>query len=269
MTFVPDNEEFDLDRRLTGILSIIKPTMKKLFVPVLFCALITPCLFGQTQSFNVLNQTLSEHDKSLNRLSSGTLLWTDDPSSRAIYESLAAHINFLSTNINNEQDLISYSDTKGSYLASIGDTLNRIRELILKRSNSFFGDDDREIIESEISTHYSGIMNELFWAEFNTIPMFKTRNEKEEIVDRFQEPSFYTLDGLDRIIQAVISERTRIGALVKTMEQRLKGLAIQNENTMSSLSAGVTDLVVEISNLKRNEILFFSNLFLLKYQAAF
>lgn len=224
-------------------------------------------LYSQSSSSLIfLNQTINQYDKSMNRLSSGMLLWTDSPSSRAIYEKLESHVNFLSMNMRNNEDMISYYKSREGYLNTIGSTLQRIRELVHKRSNSFYGPDDREIIDSEIFIHYEGILKELSWAQFNTIPMFSSWMENEELKIRFKEANFYTLDGVDRILQAVISERSRMGAIMNTLEHKSKGMAIEHENTVAFQSIGDTDFAIELSNMKRNEILFFSNLFLLKHQ---
>lgn len=193
-------------------------------------------------------------------------MWTDSPSSRAIYERLESHVNFLSVNMRNNYDLISYYNSREGYLENIGSTLQRIRELILKRSNSFYSSDDREIIDSEIYIHYIGIINELSWAQFNTISMFSSWVENDELTNRFKESNFYSLEGIDRILQSVLSERTKIGAIINTVNHKNKGLAIERENTISFQSHGDTDFANELSNMKRNEILFFANLFLLKLQ---
>jgi len=164
------------------------------------------------------------------------------------------------------EDLISYYNTREGYLEGIGDTLNRIRDLILKRSNSFYGPDDREIIDSEILIHYEGILGELSWAQFNTISMFGPWMESDDIKNRFKDGNFYTLEGIDRILQAVRAERSRIGAVTNTLKHKAAGMAIENENTMAFQSNGDTDFALELSKMKINEILFFSNLFLLRYQ---
>ena len=202
----------------------------------------------------------------MDRLSSGKLLWTDSPSSRAIYEKLESHINFLSMNVRNNEDMVSYYNSREGYLNTIGSTLQRIRELILQRSNSFYGPDDRDIIDSEIFIHYSGILKEISWAQFNTIPIFSSWMENEDLKNIFKEVHFYTLEGIDRILTAVISERARIGAITNTLKHKGKGMAIEAENTQSFQSQGDTDFALELSNMKRNEIMFFSNIFLLKHQ---
>lgn len=241
--------------------------MKHIYIiiyPILFFMNISGIYSLSNSSLNFLNQTITQNDKSMNRLSSGTLLWTDSPSSRAIYEKLESHVKFLQMNIRNNADLISYYRSREGYLDSITATLQQIRELILKRSNSFYGPDDREIIDSEIFIYYSGILNEISWAQFNTISMFGSWMKNEDLKNRFKEGNFYTLKGIDRILKAVLSERSRMGAITNTLKYREKGLAIEQENTLSFQSNGDTDFALELTNMQRNEILFFSNIFLLK-----
>ena len=175
--------------------------MKHIYIiiyPILFFLNISSIYSGSNPSLNFLNQTITQNDKSMNRISSGTLLWTDSPSSSAIYEELESHVKFLQVNMRNNEDLISYYRSREGYLDTITSTLQRIRELVLKRSNSFYGPDDREIIDSEIFILYSGILNEISWAQFNTIPMFGSWMENKDLKNRFKEGNFYTLKGIDR-----------------------------------------------------------------------
>ena len=90
-------------------------------------------------SFDFLNRTLGQNgaitDKSYKCLSSGTILWTDDPVSSAIYDQVKSHIDFLSVNIRNDQDIVSYYQTKDGYLEQLTGSLQRIRELILLKSS--------------------------------------------------------------------------------------------------------------------------------------
>jgi flagellin-like hook-associated protein FlgL len=94
--------------------------------------------------------------------------------------------------------------------------------------------------------------------------MFGSWMENEDLKSRFKEANFYTVKGVDRILQSVISERSLMGSIINTLEYKNRGLAVENENTQSFMSQGDTDFAVELSNLKNREILFFSNLFLLK-----
>ncbi|MBB6481860.1 flagellin [Spirochaeta isovalerica] len=241
--------------------------MKKIYITI--CIYIlgnTFQLFSENSSIRFLNQTISETSKSMERLSSGTLLWTDSPSSKAIYEKLESHIRFLAQSIRNNQDMISYYRTREGFLESTGNSLQRIRELIVQRSNSLYGEDEREIIDSEIFMQYSGILKDLSRAQFNTIPIFGDWLKDEEIEKRFREANFYNLSGIDRIMEAVLSERASIGALINTLEHKGAGLAVEQENASAFQSRGDTDFALELSIMKRNEILFFADLFLLRQE---
>lgn len=214
----------------------------------------------------ILRQNEAQSEKSLQRITSGTLLWSDDPSSRAIYEKIKTHIDYLSMNIRNQRDLISYYQARDGYLEGVVSSLQRIRELIMMKSNGFYTSDDKQMIDSEINGHYDSILKTLEWAQFNTNPLFTTWMEDNQLQDRFKETEFYTLGGLDRILHSVLAERARHGALLNSLEFDNNSQAVIEENAYRSLSSGDTNFALEVSNLKKNEIIFFSNLFLLKLQ---
>jgi flagellin-like hook-associated protein FlgL len=245
--------------------------MKKILLILVIFNLFIQVIYSQTNSsFSFLNRILgqnqAESDKSIQRLSSASLLWTDDPATHAIFEKVKSHIDYLSVNLRSQQDLISYYNTKDGYLEQLSDSLQRIRELILKKSNGIYGPDDRDMVDSEIFYHYQGILKVISWAQFNTKPLFGSWMDDNQMVNRFKEADFYTIEGLDRILGSVLSERAKQGAIVNTINYRSNGLSNEKLNSYSFLSHGDTSFDSEISNLKRSEIMFFSNLFLLKLQ---
>lgn len=245
--------------------------MKNIIVVLVLFCISVPLVYSQNKtSFDFLNRTLEQTgiitDKSFKRLSSGTLLWTDDPASLAIYEKVKSHIDFLSVNIRNDQDIVSYYQTKDGYLEQFISSLQRIRELILIKSNGIYSSDDIEIIQSEIYNYYHGIIKTISWAQFNTKPLFSSWTDDDEILNRFKEAEFYTIGGLDRILKSVLSERARQGALINTLSYRSNGFSNESGNYNTFLSQGDINFDNEISNLKKSEIMFFSNLFLLQLQ---
>ncbi len=247
--------------------------MNKILTIILFVIFInsfSPIYSQSSLSFDFLNRTLgqnqTERDKSIQRLSSAVLLWTDDPATHAIFEKVKSHIDYLSVTVRSQQDLISYYNTKDGYLEQLSVSLQRIRELILKKSNGIYSPEDKEMVDSEIFFHYHGILKVISWAQFNTKPLFGSWMDDDQLVNRFKEVDFYTIEGLDRILGTVLSERAKQGAIVNTLNYRSKGFSNEQGNSHSFLSNGDTSFDSEISNLKRSEILFFSNLFLLKLQ---
>lgn len=226
-------------------------------------------VFSQSgDAFNSINRILEQNnmqsEKSLQRLSSGLLLWTDDPASKAIYEKLKSHIDFLSITIRNQQDLVSFYQVRDGYLETITNSLQRIRELVIMKTNGIYSDEDRLFLDAEIYIHYEGILKTLSWAQFNTIPLFKSWLEDDEIREKIKEDQFYSMKGVDRILSAVIKERAAHGALQNSLKFRMEGLGVERETHLNQLSRGDTDFGKELSNLQRSEIMFFSDLFLLK-----
>ena len=145
-------------------------------------------------------------------------------------------------------------------------SLQRIRELILMKLNGIYSSDDRQIMDSEINNHYEGILKAISWAQFNTKPLFISWMDDKQIQNRFKEAEFYTIEGLDRILRSVLTERSRQSTLLNTLAFRAKGQRAEQGDSYKFLSMGDTDFALELSNLKKSEIIFFSNLFLLKLQ---
>ena len=248
--------------------------MKKLlphtfiFFFCLCCSYSLP-VFGQTtSSLDYLNRILSQTDmeiqKSIERLSGGEILLTDDPASTAIFERLEGHIRSLAVSMRNMQDLISYYQTKEGYLSGMIDSLQRIRELIIMMSNSIIGPMAQDIIKTEIDHHYDSILKSLQRAEFNTKPLFMGLFDDETITEWFKSPRYYLLSSVDRILSFFISLRSKLGASVNTMELSLEQKGTEKINAEEFESTGDTDFALELSRLKRNRVIFLVNILLLK-----
>ncbi len=234
------------------------------FLLVLITAPVPAQSSGAFDSLNrILEQNRLEDEKSMKRLSSGLILWQDDPASKAVYEKMKSHIDFLSVTVRSHRDLISYYQVRDGYLDSITQALQRIRDLIMMELNPVFGDEDRALLDSEIFLQYEGIMKTLSWAQFNMKPVFESWLEDEAIRERLKEDEFYSLEGVDRILSAVIRERAVYGALQNSLEFQIQGMGAEKDNTMESLSQGDTDFSAELSKLNAGEIRFFSDFFLL------
>ena len=247
--------------------------MRQVLMIIIFSlfSLNVPGVYSQNHTdMNFLNRILGQNemqsDKSMQRLPAGTLLWTDDPASSAIYEKVKSHIEYLSVNMRSQQDIVSYYQSRDGYLEVMVSSLQRIRELILMKSNGIYNSDDRQIMDSEINNHYEGILKAISWAQFNTKPLFISWMDDKQIQNRFKEAEFYTIEGLDRILRSVLTERSRQSTLLNTLAFRAKGQRAEQGDSYKFLSMGDTDFALELSNLKKSEIIFFSNLFLLKLQ---
>jgi len=201
-------------------------------------------------------------DDNLRRLSSGVLLWTDDPASRAIFEKVVSNVGALSASLRNSADLGSYYSVREGWLETVAESLQRIRELVVMRSGGILADDDRALLDAEISGHFDAIRKTFERASFNGAPLFPDGAESP-FAGRFEAPEFRTLAGVDRALSAVTAERARTGALLGALDSSARGLSVERENAYGFLSRGDVDFAAEISAFKAGEILFFSNLLLL------
>ena len=80
----------------------------RIIIFFIFINSLSPLYSQSSTSFDFLNRTLgqnqNERDKSIQRLSSATLLWTDDPASHAIFEKVKSHIDYLAVTMRSQQD---------------------------------------------------------------------------------------------------------------------------------------------------------------------
>ncbi|MBP7096894.1 MAG: flagellin [Spirochaetia bacterium] len=201
-------------------------------------------------------------DDNLRRLSSGLMLWTDDPASRAIFEKVVSNVGALSAAIRNSADLASYHSVRDGWLATVAESLQRVRELVVARAGGILADDDRALLDAEMASHFDAVRKTFERASFNGVPLF-AGGEESLFAERFEAPEFRTLAGVDRALSAVIAERARTGALLGALDSNARGLSVERENASGLLSRGDVDFAAEISAFKAGEILFLSNLLLL------
>ena len=212
---------------------------------------------------NILGGAESETAKSTERLSGGRLLLTDDPASYAIFDSLAGQVRSLGATIRNSADMLSYYNLQDAVLGGIIDFVQRIRELLVQRSNGILGDDDRDIINGEIRQLYDQVTETLQEAEFNQKKLFLP-SEAALSAGMFNENKYYELDSVDALLQFLIGERTTIGAQIETLGFTISGQGTESLNSASALSQGDTDFAKELTNLERSHILLLANILMLK-----
>lgn len=98
-----------------------------------------------------LNTTQSANQKALQRLSSGLRINSarDDAAGLAISTRFTAQVRGLNVAIRNAGDGVSLAQTAEGALGSIGDSLQRIRELSLQAANATNSDSDRQALNAE------------------------------------------------------------------------------------------------------------------------
>jgi flagellin len=121
-----------------------------------------------------LNTSQASLNQSIQRLSSGLRINSakDDAAGLAISERMNAQIKGSNVAIRNANDAISLSQTAEGALASIGDNLQRMRELAVQSRNATNSDADRANLEKEFSQLQSEIGRSLSGTTFNGKSLF-------------------------------------------------------------------------------------------------
>jgi flagellin-like hook-associated protein FlgL len=218
-------------------------------------------------SLDYLNRVLvsaeGEYAKSSQRLSGGLTLLTDDPASRAIFDMMAAQVRALGMNIRNGADMLSFYQFQEAAISSQIDLLQRVRELLVARSNGILSDDDRESLDSEIAGLYEEILDGFKRAEFNGIKVFSAQDLK--LSSQFlSQPRFYDLKSVDAALQALIHSRAQVGALSSAQKFTSSGQETQRLNAASAQSQGDTDVAKEVIKLQQSYILMMANTLMLR-----
>lgn len=212
----------------------------------------------------ILSSTEKNLDKNYKRISAGNNLLPDDPTKYTIYEKLKAHIRELEATISNHSDMISYYRVAEHYLKQIIDLLQKIRELLVKRSNFIYVGEAQEYIDLEINQYYQQILFTLKNAEFNTIRIFEDLLADDILQARFKGEEYFQLSNVDRLLSFFIRQRTLFGTLIKTLYSRNRGLALEAENLKGFQSSlWHIDISEEISRFKKHHLLFIINLLLI------
>ncbi len=116
-----------------------------------------------------LNGSQSSLSTSMQRLSSGLRVNSakDDAAGLAIAERMNAQVRGMNVAVRNANDGISLAQTADGALASIGDSLQRMRELAVQSRNSTNSDSDKESLNLEFTQLSDEIQRVLGGTTFN------------------------------------------------------------------------------------------------------
>ncbi|RKY01966.1 MAG: flagellin [Spirochaetes bacterium] len=116
-------------------------------------------------------------DKSIEKLASGYRINRagDDASGLAVSEKMRSQILGMRRAARNAEDGISFIQTTEGYLQEIQDILQRIRELAVQSSNGVYTDEDRMMMQVEVSQLVDEIDRVASHAQFNGMNMLTGR----------------------------------------------------------------------------------------------
>ena len=192
--------------------------------------------------------------KDMRELSSGMRINRagDDASGLAVSEKMRTQIRGLRQAERNTQDGISFIQTTEGYLSETQDILQRIRELSVQAANGIYTDQDRMLIQVEVSQLVDEINRVASHAQFNTLNM---------LTGRFANPN----EGGSPVasmwfhIGANMDERRRV--YIGTMTAGALGLQNTEDGTAVSISSidkanttiGIVDeAVLKVSKQRAN-----------------
>lgn len=117
------------------------------------------------------------NQKSMEKLSSGLKINRagDDASGLAVSEKMRAQIRGLNQASENAENGISFIQTTEGYLQETEDIIHRIRELAVQSSNGIYSDEDRMMIQVEVSSLVDEVDRIASAAQFNGMNMLTGR----------------------------------------------------------------------------------------------
>ena len=118
--------------------------------------------------------------KSMEKLSSGLKINRagDDASGLAVSEKMRAQIRGLNQASENAQNGISFIQTTEGYLQETEDIIQRIRELAVQSSNGIYTEEDRLMIQVEVSSLVAEVDRIASCAQFNGLNMLTGRHAR-------------------------------------------------------------------------------------------
>jgi flagellin len=239
-----------------------------------------------------LSQSQSSLSTSMQRLSSGLRINSaaDDAAGLAISQRMSAQVRGMNVAIRNANDGISLAQTADGALSSVGDSLQRMRELAVQSRNSTNSDSDKESLDLEFSQLSSEIGRVLGGTTFNgktilgadagtltfQVGANVTTNDSIDIAttDLTTDAAITTVTGasigsaadataiatvitdIDSAIDAINSQRATFGASQNRFNSVVANLQTSVEN-QSAAASRITDadFAAETANMSRAQIL--------------
>jgi len=226
----------------------------------------------------VLGTTQTDIQKDLEKLSSGQRInkAADDASGLAVSEKMRSQIRGLNQAGQNIQNGISFIQTTEGYLQESQDVVQRVRELAVQASNGIYTQNDRQMIQVEVSQLVDEVNRVASHAQFNGMNMLtgafakdtgkamtiqvganadqsksiyigtmtatslglqsETAQGKQSISLESPDQANLAIAKMDDALNKISKQRADLGAYQNRFEMAYKGVAIAGENLTASES---------------------------------
>lgn len=238
-----------------------------------------------------------EVNSSMEKLSSGLRINKagDDASGLAVSEKMRAQINGLRQAERNTEDGMSFVQTTEGYLNQTSEILQRIRVLAVQSSNGIYTDQDRQLIQVEVSALVDEVDRIASQAEFNKFKLllgdFSKANPKASMwfhmgANMHQRERVYigtmtaqglglkegggaftadlasadsanrTIGVIDDALHKISKQRADLGAYYNRLDYAAKGLMTAYENIQASESRiRDADMAETMVDMTKNQVL--------------
>jgi flagellin len=155
-----------------------------------------------------LGVTQADLSKSLEKLSSGLRINRagDDASGLAVSEKMRSQIRGLNQAERNIQNGVSFIQATEGYLQETQDILHRLRELAVQSANGIYSDEDRTMIQVEVSQLVDEVNRIASHAQFNGMNMLTGAFARDSIVGRTMQ--LHVGANMDQNVQVFVGNMT-------------------------------------------------------------
>lgn len=207
---------------------------------------------------NRLSELQRTLEKTVQRIASGKqiLSASDDAAGLAMSMAIESQTRSLTGEISNRQDEISLLQTAEGGMSQMSEMTQRIRELAVQAANGTLTTEDRQAIQAEITQLNAGIDQIAGSTNYNTKPLLdgnlniQLQNGNQLAIPALGSAALgtsaidvTTVNGANaamttagRAGEAVVSERSRIGAITNGITSEITGLQQQLNNALSAQS---------------------------------
>jgi flagellin len=218
----------------------------------------------------------------------------DDASGLAVSEKMRTQINGLRQAERNTEDGMSFIQTTEGFLSQLGDIIQRVRVLAVQSSNGIYTNEDRQLIQVEVSALVDEVDRIASQAEFNKMNLLQgdfarasrsssmwfhmgaNMHQRERVFIQTmtakalglknligkpmtlstQEASNQAIGVLDDALHRLSKQRADLGAYYNRLEYAAKGLMNAYENVQASESRiRDADMADTMVNLTKNQVL--------------
>jgi flagellin len=232
-----------------------------------------------------LAQTGRQMEKSIEKLATGLRINRagDDASGLAVSETLRSQIRGLRQAQRNAFDSISFIQTAEGSLQEVHSILHRLRELAVQSANAIYSEQDRSLLQIEVSQLIQEIDRIAETTEFNRFKILDGSNQDFQfqvganpgqditVVMKTMTAEAIGVSGLtmetvssandalrrvDEAVDTVSRQRANFGAVQNRLEHVVSSLAVAEENLQAAESRiRDTNMATEIVNFMRLRIL--------------